>query len=90
MTVHDLPGTVPGLHDMFIDPNAVDVAGKLKLDGETIVLTFGKHQGTPLSRLPLSYLTWMQKNNVIGPDAEYLLKAALAKGYKMKHARGRY
>jgi len=89
LLVHDLPTTVEELHDQFIDPDAVDIGGKLKRDGEKIVLTFGKHKGTPLDALPLSYLTWMQKNNVIGPDALHHLKTALSKGYRMKHARGR-
>lgn len=41
------------------DPSWVDSEGKFKRDGDNVVITFGKHQGTPLDKVPGSYLSWM-------------------------------
>lgn len=78
----DMPTTPKGIHGKFMDPDAVDIAGKLRKEGESIVLTFGKHRGTALDSLPQSYLQWMLKANVIGPDAVHLVKGAIASVYK--------
>lgn len=48
----------------FICPDAVDRQGKLKkLETGELSLTFGKHSGKPLSKVPKSYLSWILDND---------------------------
>jgi len=77
----DLPEDPEGLWAHVRDPDAVDFAGKLKWEGDRVVLTFGKNKGTSLQQLDTSYLSWMLKNKVIGPDCEHLIIGALRGDY---------
>jgi len=70
----DMPRTSSGIWEEVRDPDAVDLAGKLRWEKGEIVVTFGKHKGTPLRRVDHSYLAWMVKNHVIGPDAENVIR----------------
>jgi DNA polymerase-3 subunit epsilon len=53
---------VPGLHQHFSDPNAVDSNGCfVRVEGQ-IRFAFGKHRGQPLdvvARMKPDYLEWM-------------------------------
>lgn len=40
-------------------PGDVDFDGKFKWEGDQVVISFGKHAGTPLENLPGSYVQWM-------------------------------
>lgn len=40
-------------------PGDVDFDGKFKWNDDQVVISFGKHSGTPIEDLPASYLTWM-------------------------------
>lgn len=44
-------------------PGDVDFDGKFKWQGDQAVIGFGKHAGTPLERLPASYLRWMLESD---------------------------
>lgn len=44
-------------------PGDVDFDGKFKWSGDQAVISFGKHAGTPLERLPASYLRWMLESD---------------------------
>lgn len=44
-------------------PGDVDFDGKFKWSGDQAVIGFGKHAGTPLERLPASYLRWMLESD---------------------------
>lgn len=86
----DIPHDPEGIHKMFTDPGEVDLAGQLlRKDDGTIIVTFGKHKGKALDKLPLDYLSWLKKNDILGPDVLHLLNAALGKGYRMKHGRAK-
>ena len=46
------------------DPNWVDSTGKFRyLPNKSIVCSFGKHSGRPISELPADYLRWIYGNN---------------------------
>lgn len=77
------------IQEKYGDPDTVDLAGKLKRDGKAIIVTFGKYRGTPLDELPLSYLQWMKKEHVIGPDAEHFVKEAITTQWKVDTSYGR-
>jgi DNA polymerase-3 subunit epsilon len=73
----DLPQTPAGIHDFCFprDPNAIDATGKvLKVDG-VLQLSFGKHKGVPLSKVPKSYITWLLGTD-LPQDAADLLRSA--------------
>ncbi|MCP4569051.1 MAG: 3'-5' exonuclease [FCB group bacterium] len=82
----DLPHTAAGIHNETRDPDAVDLAGKLRFDenGE-MTITFGKHKGQKLRDIPTSYLSWMMNNNVIGPDASNVIDSALSGHFYKKN-----
>ena len=40
-------------------PGDVDFDGKFKWNDDQVVISFGKHSGTPIEDLPASYLSWM-------------------------------
>lgn len=40
-------------------PGDVDFDGKFKWNDDQVVISFGKHSGTPIEDLPTSYLSWM-------------------------------
>ena len=73
----DLPRTVKGIHEETRDPDAVDLAGKLRWEKGEIVLTFGKYKGRSLRSVDRSYFSWMINNNVIGPDADIVIRDAM-------------
>jgi len=77
----DLPRSVQGIHDATRDPDAVDFAGKLRWEGDAVVLTFGKHKGTPLQRVDQGYLIWAKRNGVFGPDVVPVINSALEGRY---------
>ena len=56
----DLPARVDDLHDLCVDPRAVDLQRKLRRndDGE-ITLAFGKHRGEPLGDVPTDYFEYL-------------------------------
>lgn len=56
-----LPGSLKELHDYQfpVDPNAVDKKGNfVKNEAGQICINFGKHKGTPVTKVPPSYLDW--------------------------------
>jgi DNA polymerase-3 subunit epsilon len=73
----DLPRTAAGIWEETRDPDAVDLGGKLRWENGEIVLTFGKNKGVALRQVGRSYLSWMLKNNVIGPDADMVIRDAM-------------
>ena len=38
------------------------------MTSDAAILTFGKHEGTPITRVPVSYLRWMVNNNTRQAD----------------------
>jgi DNA polymerase-3 subunit epsilon len=56
--------SVAALHDFSsMDPNAVDLAGKISLDGDgDHIYTFGKHKGCKIKENP-GYARWMLDSN---------------------------
>ena len=38
------------------------------MSDQPYVMTFGKHEGTPITRVPVSYLRWMVNNNTRQAD----------------------
>jgi DNA polymerase III epsilon subunit-like protein len=44
-------------------PGDVDFAGKLKWQGDTCVMAFGKHNGTPIEHVDGGFLQWMLRND---------------------------
>ena len=61
LEILDVPQTMQEIHEwLWPKPEgAVDEGGKLQLRGEEVFLTFGKHNGTALSVVPKTYLSWM-------------------------------
>ena len=64
----DLPRDVEALAEWMVprNPDAVDREGKLLWKDDTVVIGFGKHQGTPLSRLverERGYLEWLLQSD---------------------------
>lgn len=60
-TVEAIPRTMHGIHQYCFpkDNNWVDAAGRIIWIGNDACISFGKHRGTPLSRVPKDYLEWM-------------------------------
>lgn len=75
-----IANTVDEIARDYSDPDAIDLAGKLRRNGDHIILTFGQHKGEMLSEVPTSYLHWMIQNSVIGPDAAWVVSEVLKKG----------
>ena len=77
MTAYDdLPQTPEDIFNQVRDPDAVDLAGKLKRKNGEIVLTFGKHKGLPLYGVPQGYLKWALNNGVFGSEVRDLVMEA--------------
>lgn len=74
----DLPRTVEALHALAFPPNehACDVAGKIVWEGSFAALSFGKHEGVDLARVPRDYLKWLVSTEQ-PPDTRALLVRAL-------------
>jgi DNA polymerase-3 subunit epsilon len=77
----DLPVTVEGLGAICVDPDSVDMAGKLRWEGQEIVMTFGKHKGIPLSKVDPGYFKWAKANGVFGPDVRELIDDVIWKKF---------
>jgi len=73
----DLPRTPREIFDEVRDPDAIDLAGKLRWENGKVVLTFGKNKGRPLDTIDRSYFSWMLSKQVVGPDAEHIIRDAL-------------
>lgn len=58
------------------DPDAIDAAGKIKWDGGEAVLTFGKWNHTPLSKVERSYFSYLLKQD-FAEDAKAIFRDAL-------------
>jgi DNA polymerase III subunit epsilon len=58
------------------DPNAIDVAGKLKWDNGVPVLTFGKYAHKPLSSVPRSYFDYLSKQDFAEETRQIFVRAA--------------
>jgi DNA polymerase-3 subunit epsilon len=83
---NDVPRVPAEIDKMFRDPDAVDISGQLKRVDGKIVLTFGKHKGQPLDELPIQYLVWLKKNNVLALDAVPYINPYLAQNHRRKAA----
>lgn len=60
-------------------PGDVDFDGKFKWEGDQAVTAFGKHSGTPLEQLPVSYVQWMLNSDF--PASTKRLLAEFTKGH---------
>lgn len=78
---YGLGDTPREVFDKVRDPDAVDLAGKLRWVGPDICINFGKYVGVPLRKLPLDYLQWMLNQHVIGRDAEHIIHNGLNRQY---------
>ncbi|MCU0663673.1 MAG: 3'-5' exonuclease [Myxococcota bacterium] len=74
-------GTTPAQVDQGTRPDgAVDRVGKLRWDGDDIVLSFGRNRGRTLRSLVAEerdYLLWMIANRVVDPAGLAVLRDAL-------------
>jgi DNA polymerase-3 subunit epsilon len=73
----DLPRETGALHEVFVDKDAVDLAGKLRWVDDHVTINFGKHKGMPLRLADRNYLLWMRDAQVIGSDAAHVIEDAL-------------
>jgi DNA polymerase-3 subunit epsilon len=75
----DLPRDVKKLHDLAfpIEPGSVDSEGKFQWRGESCVITFGKHNGTPIQRVPSGYLQYIIDNDFPTSTKEVARQALL-------------
>ena len=80
----DLPQNMDELHKFctYKDPSWVDQAGRLKWQGDEIVINFGKKQGQVVRELRLTdpgFLNWILKND-FPPDTKDIVKDLLNGG----------
>lgn len=62
------------------DPDWLDVEGKVKWEGDTAVINFGKWQGKPLQQVDTGYFTWVLKQD-FEEDFNAICRAAAAGEY---------
>ena len=77
----DLPKTIDELHEFCNNrkPEWIDNSGKFKWQGDTVVVGFGKNEGTPLKEITVNnpdFLRWMI-NASFPSDATDIAKKAL-------------
>jgi DNA polymerase-3 subunit epsilon len=75
----DLPRTVPELHARLTD---VDLAGRLRRQGNRLVLTFGRYAGTALDEVVRNdpgYLHWLLGQDFL-EDFQAFIQSALSHG----------
>ena len=75
----DLPRTVRALHERFA---GVDVLGRFRREGDSIVFAFGRHAGRPLSEVAAEspdYLHWMLDGDFLD-DVKGIVQNAPAGG----------
>jgi DNA polymerase-3 subunit epsilon len=75
----DLPRDVQKLHDLAfpIDPESADKEGKFKWRGDECVITFGKHNGTPIQSVPRGYLQYIIDNDFASSTKEVCRQALM-------------
>lgn len=72
-----LPRNLRSLHELQW-PGWIDAEGKFRFKGNEPVITFGKHNGTPMRQVPRSYWTWIAGND-FSPEIKRIAEEA-AKG----------
>jgi DNA polymerase-3 subunit epsilon len=73
---YQLPTTIPELAARYARRDDVDPDGKIVWRGDEACINFGKHRGTPLSRVDPDYLRWIV-NADFPPDVKRLAQDAL-------------
>ncbi|OAI46016.1 hypothetical protein AYO44_12095 [Planctomycetaceae bacterium SCGC AG-212-F19] len=76
IATHQLPQSVAEIHDLF---KGADVAGRLRIEGERFILTFGKYLGRDLDEITAQdpdYLRWVLGQDFL-PDFHELVRNAL-------------
>lgn len=84
-----LPRSVQGLHDLAFPPppaGSLDRENKLRWEGSEAIINFGKHQGTPLRRMPSGYLKWMRDEGNFQSDVKRIVADALEGRFPKKEA----
>ncbi|PLX32279.1 MAG: DNA polymerase III subunit epsilon [Ignavibacteria bacterium] len=77
----DLPHTIAELESVVHpkDPSWLDEEGKLVRDGNNVIITFGKHRGTSLSKIierDRDYIQWILDGN-FHPSTKAVIRKAL-------------
>lgn len=82
----DLPRDVAKLGDLCYppDPNKLDETGKFRWKDGKVVLTFGKHSGKTIDKLPKDYLQWMIGGD-FSAEVKQIAKEALQGRYPQRN-----
>lgn len=77
--VTHLPRTPAELHALCFkdDTDFVDPDRKFIWQDKTACFNFGKWKGTPIGRVPASYLTWMVESGDFSPSVKTIISSAL-------------
>jgi DNA polymerase-3 subunit epsilon len=87
---YNLPRDVSAISSSLQPRGCIDKGGKLKMVNDVPCLTFGKHVGMPINKLPLDYLHWLIREKVI-PDCNAVIQGAIQGHQKLslRHTKSR-
>jgi len=82
-----LPRDIKKLHSMAFDPykDCLDPDGKFKWQNGVVIITFGKHRGTPLQKVDRNYLEWIVRGE-FNEQAKLVARNALAGKFPIREA----
>lgn len=69
--------TLDQLDSLQRDPSWVDDDGKFQKQGESIVITFGKHQGKSITSIPRDYRRWMLSQYSFSRSTKQVIRESL-------------